>query len=380
MKFIINQKVLLQNLKKVNRAIDRKSTIPILQGVKLDVNKSGITLVGGNSNIFIVSSISADDKQADFQTDGKGKMVLKAKFFTKVVKSLPSGNLHIKFDPQKFTVLIQSKHSQFTIHGLDANNYPRLPVFHKDSSQSLTLGGNVLLQTIKNTAFSASQEESRPLLTGVQFILKNGVLTANATDAHRLSHYQLKVDAKGSFNVTIPAKCLAELKRLMNSKNQVKILFTGNQIIFKFSNTVFYSRLLVGDYPDVSQLTPKTDSTLLQVKASDLRKVVARASLISHASRNNVVKLSMEPAAHTANLLGDSPDIGETNEQVSFLKLSGKDLVLSFNPDYMLDALKVLGNTVVNIKFLSPLRPFTIVPAKQAQNQFIQLITPIRTF
>ena len=134
-----------------------------------------------------------------------------------------------------------------------------------------------------------------------------------------------------------------------------------------------------GLYPDTSRLIPKESSTEMEFEAPELLASIERASLLSHAGRNNVVKLTINAANKQAIISGDSPEVGNVEEEVVTKDIVGEDLEISFNPDYLKDALRSFGHTSIKMAFTSALRPFTLVPTEDQEN-FIQLITPVRTF
>ena len=168
-------------------------------------------------------------------------------------------------------------------------------------------------------------------------------------------------------------------KMIADEKDGVKMQITENQALFIFGNTHFYSRLLEGNYPETSRLIPESSDTRLEITASDLLASIERASLLSHESRNNVVKLSVNPENKIATVSGTSADVGNVEEEINADQIVGNPLEISFNPDYMRDALKSFGQTKILISFTTALRPFTLVPTEEKAN-FVQLITPVRTY
>ncbi len=159
------------------------------------------------------------------------------------------------------------------------------------------------------------------------------------------------------------------------------MMITENQVLFKAENVYFYSRLLEGYYPDTNRLIPASSSTQIVLNAYDLLQATDRASLLSHEGKNNVVKLSID--SNKVELSGNSPEVGNVEESLAYQSASGDPLIISFNPDYMKDALRTFGQQDVQVNFTSAVRPFTVVPADREDendNSFIQLITPVRTY
>ena len=203
-----------------------------------------------------------------------------------------------------------------------------------------------------------------------------------ATDSHRLSQRKVRLENVGErqVDVVIPGTSLTELSRMIGDvKDPVKIQVTDNQALFVFGNTRFYSRLLEGNYPDTSRLIPDTSETTVELDASAFLAAIERASLLSHQSRNNVVKLTVDPQAGLAKVSGNSADIGNVEENIATDRMEGSDLEISFNPDFMGDALKSFGQAKIILSFTTALRPFTLVPTEDS-DQFVQLITPVRTY
>jgi DNA polymerase-3 subunit beta len=379
MQFTINRPDFVRRLSDVQRAISSKTTIPILTGIKLVLTDNGLTLTGSNADISIESFIPVTDEAAELSVTSTGSIVLQARFFSEIVKRLPEKTLSFEVK-DNFQTELCSGAAAFTIKGQDANNYPRLPEIETDDQ--LMLDVPVLRQLIAQTVIAVSNQESRPILTGVHLVLAGGELLAVATDSHRLAQRKINLDINPNirYDVIIPGKSLVELSRTLGEDfDQVEMRVADNQVLFLAGNTAFYSRLLEGNYPETSRLIPTTSSTTAEFNAPSLLAAIERASLLSHESHNNVVKLSLTPADGKVMISSNSPDVGNVEEALNTESVSGEALEISFNPDYMKDALRSFGQTQIRIAFTSALRPFTLVPTED-DDQFIQLITPVRTF
>lgn len=380
MKFTINRPAFISQLNNVLRAISSKTTIPILTGLKMVVDKERIVLTGSNSDITIESVLEASNSDYDLTVEDPGAIVLPARFFSEIVKKLPDKQVTIEVT-NGFQADITSGTAKFQINGQDAENFPHLPEVETD--KTITLPNDVLKEVIRQTVIAVSKQESRPILAGIHITLHDGLLTAVATDSHRLAQRKValaNVDNGIDFDVIIPGKIMNELSGMISDVDQdVQVQVTENQILFIFGNTHFYSRLLEGNYPETSQLIPDTADTTVELDAGTFLASIERASLLSHESRNDVVKLTLKPDENLVRISSNSPDIGTVEEEVATSSLDGNDLEISFNPNYMKDALRSFGQTTVKISFTSPLRPFTLVPTEDGEN-FVHLITPVRTF
>lgn len=375
MKFTVKRARFIQELQLVQRAISSKTTIPILTGVKILLSNEGLSMTGSNADISIETFLSKNDEKAEMQIESTGAIVLQARFFSEIVRKLPEDTFTFEVIENNQVVITSGK-ALFTINGLDAENYPHLP--NIDGQTQIEVPVHILQKLIAETVFAVSQHESRPILTGVHFVLKDHQLFAVATDSHRLSQRVIPLEQENSdFDIVIPGKSLVELSRALNEEDEmVEITILDNQVLFRNSHMYFYSRLLEGNYPDTNRLIPTSFNTEINFSVPTFLAAIERASLLSHEGRNNIVKLSIN--ADDVTLFGNSPEVGKVEENLVYEKVTGDPLEISFNPDYMKDALRAFGDMSINLRFISPIRPFTLEPS-EGESTFIQLITPVRT-
>ena len=367
MKFTINRNLFIENLNNVMRAISSRATIPILSGIKLDLTDDELTLTGSDTDISIEIKIPVNE---DLNVESTGSIVLPARFFSEIVKKLPGKDFSFEVK-ESFQTQIVSENSEFTINGLDANNYPRLPEI--SDAASFTISGKTFREIINETQFAT---------TGVRFFFNPDSIKAVATDSHRLSQRTIALEngPQSETDLIIPGKSLQELARIIAETDpEVKVCPGDNQTLFIIGNLAFYSRLLDGNYPDTDRLIPTEKTTSIEFDIPELSSALERASLLTHAGRNNVVTLTLDVENQTAKLSGKSAEIGNVEEDVSFRNLEGNNLEISFNPDYMRDALRASVTDSVIMNFTKPLRPFIINPDKEDVD-FVQLITPVRTY
>ncbi|MDF7637831.1 DNA polymerase III subunit beta [Lactobacillus sp. ESL0791] len=376
MKFTINRNLFIENLNNVMRAISSRATIPILGGIKLTLTETELLLTGSDTDISIELRIPVTE---DLTVESTGTIVLPARFFSEIIKKLPGKSFSLEVK-DSFQTQIISENSEFTINGLDANNYPRLPEIPDETS--FTISGKTFREIINETQFAVATQESRLVLTGVHFTFSPEKIHAVATDSHRLSGRAISLD-KGPQTKTdliIPGKNLQELSYIIGEGDpEIKVSPGDSQVLFEIGNILFYSRLLEGSYPDTERLIPTESTTSVEFDLAELSSALDRASLLTHAGRNNVVDLTMDTEKQTVKLSGESAEIGNVEEDVGFKKLEGKNLKISFNPDYLRDALRASVTDSVIMQFTQPLRPFTVNPTKK-EIDFVQLITPVRTF
>ncbi|WP_018659070.1 DNA polymerase III subunit beta [Allofustis seminis] len=379
MKFSVNRLVFLDKLRTVQLAISSKTTIPILTGVKIEVSQEGIKLTGSNADISIEAFLETTDDAAQLVIEETGSLVLQpARFFADIVNKLPDETFSFATQ-DSFQAIIKSATSSFKIHGIDADNYPYLP--DMDEHLAFKLPVQLLKQVIQQTVHSVSPHETRPILTGVKFDIGGGKLKAVSTDSHRLSQRQVSVAEIDhvEYSVVIPGTSLNELVKILDDElEEVSVIVVENQILFMTEDTYLYSRLLEGNYPKTDQLIPTETNTQITLNIAALRGAVERASLLSHAGKNNIVTLNV--AEGILRLTGQSSEVGSVVEDIPYISMTGDPIEISFNPDYLKQALQTFVGNDVTIEFISSLRPFIVLPAAAANRvDFVQLITPIRT-
>ena len=376
MKFTVNRNLFVDNLNNVMHAISSRATIPILSGIKLNLTEDELILTGSDTDISIEIHIPVSE---DLTVESTGSVVLPARFFSEIIRRLPGKEFSLEVK-ESFQTQIISENSEFIINGLDANNYPRLPEIADESS--FVISGKTFREIINETQFAVATQESRLVLTGVHFNFSSDKIHAVATDSHRLSSRALTLEngPQVKTDLIIPGKSLLELARIIGETDpEIKVCPGENQVLFEIGNILFYSRLLEGSYPDTERLIPTESTTTVEFDLAELSSALDRASLLTHAGRNNVVDLTLDTESQTAKLSGESAEIGNVEEDVSFKKLEGNNLKISFNPDYLRDALRASVTDAVVMDFTQPLRPFTVNPDKD-EIDFVQLITPVRTF
>lgn len=381
MKFTIGRAAFTAQLIDVSRAIPSKATIPILTGLKITATKEGITLIGSDAEISIESFLSVQDDSLNLVIEETGSVVVTARIFNDIVRKLPTTKVTIETNEQ-FILTATSGDAVFSLNGTDGQSYPRLPEIESD--RKINLPTVLFKELISQTIFSASNQESRPVLTGVHLMMNEGHITGVATDSHRLSRRQMPVEFtsdQANFEaITIPKKTLNELERIVQDDQSIEMIVTEQQVIFLIDNLTIYSRLLEGNYPDTDRLLPSSHTTEIVLNADQFLHAIDRASLMSHQGKNNVVQLDITDENIDLSVQGSS--LGSANESISAKSTSGEPIKISFNPDYMKDALRSFNGVDVNIGFTSSVRPLLISAVEKsetANNELLQLLTPIRT-
>ncbi|HDU7311623.1 TPA: DNA polymerase III subunit beta [Listeria monocytogenes] len=381
MKFVIERDRLVQAVNEVTRAISARTTIPILTGIKIIVNDEGVTLTGSDSDISIEAFIPLiENDEVIVEVESFGGIVLQSKYFGDIVRRLPEENVEIEVT-SNYQTNISSGQASFTLNGLDPMEYPKLP--EVTDGKTIKIPINVLKNIVRQTVFAVSAIEVRPVLTGVNWIIKENKLSAVATDSHRLAlrEIPLETDIDEEYNIVIPGKSLSELNKLLDDASEsIEMTLANNQILFKLKDLLFYSRLLEGSYPDTSRLIPTDTKSELVINSKAFLQAIDRASLLARENRNNVIKL-MTLKNGQVEVSSNSPEVGNVSENVFSQSFTGEEIKISFNGKYMMDALRAFEGDDIQISFSGTMRPFVLRPKDAANpNEILQLITPVRTY
>lgn len=378
MKTIINRNVLVKSVNNVMKAISTRTTIPALTGIKIEATTEGITIKGSDSDISIASFIPlVQDEETVATVEIAGDMVVQAKLFSEIIKKLPEDEVTIEVG-ENFVTTVSSGSSVFNINGFNPEDYPRFPVVNDE--KLFQASQSTLKEVIHTTVFAASDSESRPILTGVCWDVKDQQLLATATDSYRLSSkkIQLNIGSDLEMKVVIPKKGLIELSKLIDDSDEVvTVMFTDNQVLFKTDNLSFYSRLLEGNFPDTSRLIPTESQSAVRVDKKEFTNAIDRASLLAKESQNHVIKLLTKEDGNI-QVSSQSAEIGKVEEDIKAKSIEGEEVKVAFSAKYMIDALKAVQGEEITIYFNGALRPFLIKPIDDSTT--FQLLLPVRTY
>ena len=376
MEFIVKHKQFTQALSEVSKAISTKTLIPILSGIKITADQSGITLIASNSNIFIEKFIPISIEGEQITTILKaGSIVVPAKYFIEIIKKMPSDILIKSMNEQLIT--IQSDEITLNLNGFSANEFPNVPFI--DEHAEIQVETEQLIEVFKQTVFAAAKNESRPVLTGVHFVIDHNKLICAATDSHRLALREITISSHAKLNCIVPSSTISELLKLMNSNsNLVYIYLSESHIIFKFGTITLYSRLIEGKYPNISGLIPNESQTIINIDRKKILQGVDRSSLLASEWANNNVNLEIIDEC-TIQISSNASQIGKISETQQIDAIHGeKQLNISFDGRYMVDTLKAIKEDRVTLSFGGSMRPILIEAGEQSAA--VYLISPVRTY
>lgn len=376
MEININKGVLVEAVKKVARAIKGVQVIPALSGVHIMANQEGLTLTGSDSELSIRAFISASEPN-DLEVIEEGSIILPARELSNITKAMPEDKIKIKQNQLK--VKISSGKANFVLNGMDGNEYPNLP---KIDGESFTVKADKLKSLINKTIYAVSKMETRPILTGINFFIdEDNKLGVVATDSHRLSKV-VGIEFTGNQleeTVTLPAKALKEIPSIIGDSEEITVQHKNSQMLFKTEDVFVLTRVLDGNFPETNRLIPTDYKTLLKVDRKSFLASIERSAILSE---NSVVKFKISDKNsgifQTIELSQNFSELGKSKEDIIVDSIEGDEVTLSFDSNYMIDALKRIDEDSILIEFNGAMRPFVIKP--ENRTDFIQLILPVRTY
>lgn len=260
--FICEKQKLQEGILISQKAITGKSTMPILEGIYIHANNNGIRLIGSDMDLSIETEVEADVLE-------EGKVVIDSKIFGEIIRKLPNSDVRIEII-ENDTLQISCEKSVFNVVYMNADEYPLLPNISKE--QQIEVPQNILKNMIKSTSFSVAQDETRPILQGVLFELKEKTLNLVALDGYRLAIKSEYLDSDFDIEVVIPGKTLNEVSKILEDIDSiVNITFTRNHILFNLEHTKIISRLLEGKFINYNSLLPQEHKLLVTVDKQKLQ-------------------------------------------------------------------------------------------------------------
>lgn len=379
MQISVKRDKLVSAVSHVAKAVSTRTTISILTGIKLKATNEGLTLTASDSDVSIEVQIPAEEAGEWGVTVHKpGSVVLTARIFGEIVRKLAGDEIQIFVD-DRFAALIRSGQAEFTINGINAEEFPQLPQLEEE--KVLSIPSDLLKTMLRQTSFAVSTSEMRPILTGIMWSLEKGQLKFVATDSHRLASRSAVVECAEDLsfsNVVVPGKSCNELMKILDdTQTVVDIVVAENQILIKANHILFYSRLLEGTYPDTSRIIPQGSKTEVVVQSKDFLQSIERASLLSREGKANVVRL-VTMQDNSVEISSNAPEIGRVTEMMNTVSVDGEELKISFNAKYMIDALRSLDSGEIRVSFTGAMSPFIIQPTDH--DWILHLILPVRTY
>ena len=382
MEIVCNQNEFNYAIQLVSKAVASRPTHPILANLLLtaDQGTNKISLTGFDLNLGIQTSFDATVNKS-------GAITVPSKLLSEIVNKLPSETpVSLDVDESSDNILIKSDRGSFNIKGIPSDDYPSLPFV--ESGTSLNIDPSSFLKALKLTIFASSSDDSKQLLTGVNFKFNLKYLESAATDGHRLA--VVLVDKKENFDekedfasneenlsVTIPTRSLREIEKLVSlrsSENSIKLFYDKGQVVFISSNQIITTRTLEGSYPNYSQLIPDNFTKLFTFNTKKIIESLERIAVLAD-QQSSVVKIKLNEK-DLALVSADAQDIGNASESVP-VSFDFDQFDIAFNVRYLLEGLKVISSENVIFKCNLPTTPAVLVPEDNI-NSFTYLVMPVQ--
>lgn len=373
MNFKIKKEYLMKHLNYAIKGISNKNLRPILNCIKFELTNEGLYLISSDNDIAIKTFIDKNFIESNFTC---GEIVVSGKYIYDIVRKLPDEIISFE-EVMDCKLFISTTNSSFTLNCNNVSEFPNLDL--EEIKNPIEMSTKVLKNIVNQTSFAASTQESRPVLTGINFKISGNVLECTATDSYRLARkiIELKDLNDNDINIIIPTKNLVELTKLFDDENEnLQLHIFSNKIIFKFGTIIMMSRLINGNYPDTAKLIPDTFNINFTVNCSDYYSLLDRVSLLSSEEEKNTIKL--ESKNDLAIVSSNIPEIGNVEEKINIEKDNSEEIKIAFSSKYMMDAIKTLECETIRLSFNGEFKP--IIIKNNDDDSLTQLILPIKTY
>ena len=363
MKIICSKTDLSKSINISLKAVPNKTTMPILECILVDASANQIKFVSNDMELGIATIVEGTIEE-------RGIIALDAKIFSEIIRKLPDSQVTIQTDDSQ-NVTITCEKAKFNIPGKPGEDFTYLPVIEKD--ESLTISQFTLKEMIRQTIFSIAVNENNKMMTGELFEIKNGILKIVSLDGHRISirNVQLKKQYQDK-KVIVPGKTLSEISKILSGEvdDQVSIFFGQNHILFEFDKTMVVSRLIEGEYFKIDQMLSSDHETMVSINRKEFLDCIDRASLFIRESDKRPIIIQITEGSMELKI---NSAMGSMDEQIDIEK-EGKDILIGFNPKFLMDALKVIDDEVIHIYLVNPKAPCFI---RDEERQYTYLILPV---
>lgn len=363
MKIVCSKSKLLNGVQIVSKAVPNKTTMSILECILINATKGEITLTANDMELGIETKIEG-------QIVEKGIIALDAKIFLDIVRKLPDSDITIITDGS-FKTIITCEKAKFNIIGKSGDDFSYLPEIERNDS--IIISQFTLKEVVRQTIFSIADNENNKLMTGELFEIDEDILKVVSLDGHRISIRKIKLkNTYAGKKVVVPGKTLNEVSKILSgdTDKDVNIFFTNKHIVFEFEETMVVSRLIEGEYFNIAQMLSNDYETKVKINKRELLNCIDRATLLVKEGDKKPIII---------NILDDSMElkinstVGSMNEEIDIVK-NGKDLMIGFNPKFLIDALKVIEDEEIDIYLVNPKAPCFI---KDSEEKYIYLILPV---
>ena len=363
MKFVCKKSDLLKGVNIVLKAVPSKTTMSILECILIDASTGQIKMTANDMELGIETILEGDIQE-------KGVIAIDAKIFSEIVRKLPDNDVTIETD-SNFQMLISCEKARFNIAGKSGEDFSYLPYIEK--TEPVVISQFSLREVIKQTIFSISDNESNKIMTGELFEISGNHLKVVSLDGHRVSIRNLELkESYEDRKVIVPGKTLIEVSKILSGELDalVNLFFTKNHIVFEFDETTVVSRLIEGEYFRIDQMLSSDYETKVKVNKKEFLNCIDRATLLIRESDKKPIIIQIGDGEMRLKL---TSGIGSMNEEIVIEK-EGKDILIGFNPKFLIDALRVIDDEMVTLYLVNPKAPCFIRDEKES---YIYLVLPV---
>ena len=363
MKLVFTKSNLNKAVGIVMKAVPTRTTMNILECILIDATTNEIKFTGNDMELGIETIVEGEIIE-------KGKIAIDAKLFSEIVRKLPDNDITLTTDSNN-NALITCEKSKFNIAGKSGDDFSYLPAIIKD--KMITLSQFQLKEVINQTIFSIAINDNNKMMTGELFEVNEGTLKVVGLDGHRIAIRNIKLKGRSDdVRVVIPGKTLQEISKILNADAEsfVNIYFTNNHVLFEFDQTHVVSRLIEGDYFKISQMLSNDYETKVSINKKEFLDSIDRANLLIREGDKKPIIINILNGLLQVNV---NSAIGALNEDIDIDK-EGKDIMIGFNPKFLMDALRVIDDENVTMYLVNHKSPCFI---RDKEENYIYLILPV---
>lgn len=373
MRLTIDREQFLKSLTIANRAVPAKNPVPILTSICLNLTNKGLEVLGSNGQIAIRSTVPYMIGQKEIiRNFVAGGTLVNAKRLVEFVRRLDGQEVSLEVIDD-VTLRIDDGRSEGRLNCQSIDEY--LDVDLEPSGTTFEVPCSEFTELVEQSAFAASVKEQRPILMTLHLEAENGRLMATATDSARLARKVISIDPSAQFVCNVPARIITDIVHMFDTAATVEISVSSKQIVFEFDNVVVSSRLVPGEYPLTKSIVPTAFNHTLEVNAAELLSALELVRIVS-ADGDLVVRLNMSETEVEVSARSENSD--SANKKIETFQYVGDDLTVSFNSQFVIDAVKAVHAEDVNVCFLGQMKPFVVKNPKD--DSVVELITPMRAF
>jgi DNA polymerase-3 subunit beta len=365
MNFTITRQNLHNGLAAVSASIPSKTTLPVLSNILFEAKEDAVWMSGTDLDVAVRVKVPADVKEL-------GRLTAPGKKLQEITRELPEQPVEVATHGEQ--IELKCGRSHFKLNGLPADEFPSLA--EVDFSEGWTVTGKDVNGLIHHTTFAVSTEESRPILNGVLWELREGSMRMVATNGHRLARMGVPAESGGapSADFIVPPGALQHVQRLFKDDDTIEVARSGNHLGFRADSTEVYTRLIEGTYPNYDQVIPRDNDKVATIDKKALESAVRRMAVVA-SDQTHRIRLKFEPGRVHLNVL--TPDLGEGHDELE-IGYEGEELEIGFNANYLLEVLRYMPTDEVDVAFKAPERAATIEPSGDNDIDYLCLVMPLR--